>query len=174
MRNLKSIGLTFGLGALLLAASNMVQASPASAQSDPASGQKTPEEKPAYAVGTAGLGTYANESGDFILKRLLDSENFGGAELDVAEMTFPVGYEGRGHLHGPIEIFYVLSGRMRHVVNGIAVDLEPGMIGMVRPGDTVEHIVLSETPLKTLVIWLPGGLSQDIAGNLKRVEAPDE
>lgn len=162
-----TISLTLGLGAFVLAAS-------AAAQGDPTPGVKTSEKELGYVVGTAGLGTYADAAGTFILKRLLDADNFGGAELDVAELTFPVGYKGRGHLHAPIEIFYVLEGRMRHVVNGIAVDLDPGMIGLVRPGDTVEHIVLSEVPLKTLVIWLPGGFAQRLAGNLKQLKAPKD
>ena len=131
-------------------------------------------EKAPYEISSAGLGTYANSSGVFMIKRLLDSANFGGTELDIAELTFGPEYQGRVHTHVPIEIFYVLSGRLRHVVNGIAADLEPGMIGVVRPGDEVEHIVLSDVPLRMLVIWLPGGLAERLAGNLKRLEEAAE
>ncbi len=140
-----------------------------------AAAEETQEaEKTPYEISSNGLGTYANPSGSFILKRLLDSANLGGAELDIAELTFGPDYRGRVHTHGPIEIFYVLSGRLRHVVNGVAADLEPGMIGVVRPGDEVEHIVLSEEPLHMLVIWLPGGLAERLAGNLEPLEGPGE
>lgn len=131
-------------------------------------------EKAPYEISSKGLGSYANPSGSFILKRLLDSANFGGTELDIAELTFGPDYRGRVHTHVPIEIFYVLSGRLRHVVNGVAADLDPGMIGVVRPGDEVEHIVLSEEPLHMLVIWLPGGLAERLAGDLKPLEAPED
>jgi hypothetical protein len=31
------------------------------------------------------------------------------------------------------------------------------MVGIVRAGDIVEHINQTDTPVKTLVIWVPGG-----------------
>jgi mannose-6-phosphate isomerase-like protein (cupin superfamily) len=140
-----------------------------------AAAEETQEaEKTPYEISPKGLGTYANPSGSFILKRLVDSANFGGNEIDVAELTFGPEYQGRVHTHAPIEIFYVLSGRLRHVVNGVAADLEPGMIGVVRPGDEVEHIVLSKEPLRTLVIWLPGGLAERLAGNLQPLVKPKD
>ena len=157
-----------GAGVLLLAFAGPLAAA-AAAAAETQEAEKTP-----YEISSDGLGTYTNPSGSFILKRLLDSANFGGAELDVAELTFGPDYQGRVHTHRPIEIFYVLSGRLRHVVNGVAADLGPGMIGVVRPGDQVEHIVLSEEPLHMLVIWLPGGLAELLAGNLKPLEIADE
>ena len=155
-------------GALLLALAGTLAAAAAAAE-ETQEAEKTP-----YEISSDGLGTYANPSGSFILKRLLDSANFGGGEIDVAELTFGPDYQGRVHTHRPVEIFYVLSGRLRHVVNGLAVDLDPGMIAVVRPGDEVEHIVLSEEPLHMLVIWLPGGLAQGLAGNLEPLEVADE
>ena len=157
-----------GAGALLLAL-----AGPLNAAATAAEESREAEQVP-YEISSDGLGTYANPSGSFKLKRLLDSANFGGAEVDIAELTFGPDYQGRVHTHGPIEIFYVLSGRLRHVVNGVAADLEPGMIGVVRSGDEVEHIVLSKEPLRTLVIWLPGGLAERIAGNLEELDGPQE
>ncbi len=157
--------MTAGAGALLLALAGTF----------PAAAEETQEaEKVPYEISSNGLGTYANPSGSFTLKRLLDSANFGGAELDIAELTFGPDYQGRVHTHQPIEIFYVLSGRLRHVVNGVAADLEPGMIGVVRPSDQVEHIVLSKEPLRMLVIWVPGGLAERLAGNLRPVDGPEE
>ena len=154
-----------GAGLLLLASAGALAAAAEETQET----ERTP-----YEISSDGLGTYSNPSGSFILKRLLDSANFGGTELDVAELTFGPDYQGRVHTHAPIEIFYVLSGRLRHVVNGVAADLDPGMIGVVRPGDEVEHIVLSDQPLRMLVIWVPGGLAERLAGNLKSLDGPKE
>ena len=39
------------------------------------------------------------------------------------------------------------------------------MVGIVRPGDVVVHRVISDVPVKALVIWAPGGEADRIAGN---------
>ncbi len=90
-------------------------------------------------------------------KILVDSANLGGDETRIAELTFPAGYSGQAHLHDAIEIFYVLSGRFGHEVNGVPAFLEPGQVGIVRPGDTVAHSVRGSEPAVVLTIWLPGG-----------------
>ena len=87
----------------------------------------------------------------------------GGAEVEVGEITFPGKSPGGGHVHQTNEIFYVLSGRMEHIVNGESAVLDPGMIGIVRKGDTVSHKILSEKPCKALVIWAPGGEADRLA-----------
>lgn len=51
----------------------------------------------------------------------------------------------------------MLSGVLEHEVNGQSHRLEPGMVGIVRPEDTVAHRVLSDEPVTTLVIWAPAG-----------------
>lgn len=90
-------------------------------------------------------------------KILVDAANLGSEETRIAELTFPVGYAGPSHLHDAIEIFYVLSGRFGHAVNGVAGTLEPGDIGIVRPGDDIVHSVIGNVPAVVLTIWLPGG-----------------
>jgi hypothetical protein len=42
-------------------------------------------------------------------------------------------------------------------VNGKLYRLTPGMIGIVRPGDHVRHIVPKSGPAKVLIIWAPAG-----------------
>ena len=96
-------------------------------------------------------------SNPILFKILVDAANLGGEETRIAELTFPAGYSGQGHLHDAIEIFYVLSGRFGHEVNGQAGILEPGDIGIVRPGDTVAHSVPGDEPAVVLTVWLPGG-----------------
>ncbi|MCH7475211.1 MAG: hypothetical protein IIA27_11105 [Gemmatimonadetes bacterium] len=39
---------------------------------------------------------------------------------------------------------------------------------IVRPGDTVVHRVVSDVPVKALVIWAPGGEADRIAGNFRQ------
>lgn len=102
--------------------------------------------------------------GGTTIRLLLEAANLGGTEIEVAEITFPVGADpSRGHRHGSIEIFYVVEGTLGHVVNGREFRLEPGMLGVVRPDDSVAHRVLSEVPVKALVLWVPGGEADRIA-----------
>lgn len=96
--------------------------------------------------------------GDAIdFKVLVDAANLGGEETRIAELTFSPDYAGPPHAHDAIEIFYVLSGRFGHNVNGTQAVLEPGDIGICRPGDTIIHSVEGEEPAVVLTIWLPGG-----------------
>src|SRR5271154_2360953 len=90
-----------------------------------------------YSYGTKGLLEF-QDSGER-WKLLLDESNLGGKELDMAELTLPAGEVVGSHHHGAVEIFYVLSGRLGHEVNGEMHMLTPGMVGVVRPEDSVRH-----------------------------------
>src|SRR5438876_294803 len=94
--------------------------------------------------------TYVSASGTR-LRVLLDQASLGGAEVEVAEITFAPGSDSGDHVHGATEIFYVLSGELEHVVNGKSVTLGPGMLGFVRPPDGVRHRVKPGAPTKALV-----------------------
>lgn len=97
------------------------------------------------------------------IKLLVDKSNLGGPEVEIGELSLPVSYgKGLPHVHQSNEIFYVLSGKLGHTVKGELNVLEPGMIGIVRAGDVVAHSVLSDEPVKALVIWAPGGESENI------------
>lgn len=104
-------------------------------------------------------GTRSFPIGAIDVKVLVEESVLGGDEIEIVEMTFPPGgpTSGGQHRHGRVEIFYVLSGVLEHEVDGEAHRLEPGMVGIVRPEDSVAHRVLSEEPVRTLVIWAPGG-----------------
>ena len=95
--------------------------------------------------------------GPLSFKGLVDASNLGGEETRIAELTFNPDYVGQPHTHDAIEIFYVLSGRFGHNVNGVPGILEAGEIGICRPGDTIIHTVESDEPAVVLTIWLPGG-----------------
>ena len=97
------------------------------------------------------------EGGPLEWKVLVDAANLGGIETRIAELTFNTDYEGQPHTHDAIEIFYVLSGRFGHNVNGEPGVLEAGEIGICRPGDTIIHSVEGDEPAVVLTIWLPGG-----------------
>lgn len=98
------------------------------------------------------------------IKLLLEAANLGDTSIEVAEITFPVGTNPTaGHRHGSTEIFYVVEGVLDHVVNGVSHRLEPGMVGVVKPGDQVAHRVLSDVPVKAVVMWVPGGEAARLA-----------
>lgn len=90
------------------------------------------------------------------VKVLIDSATLGGKELELAHLTFPPGGAPRAHVHGHVEVLYVLSGALDHVVNGVSHPLKPGMAGIVRPGDQVTHRVMGADSVRVLVIWAPG------------------
>ena len=116
-----------------------------------------PESSKKYAYATQGLVEIPHH-----LRLLLDESNLGGQELEMAEMTFAAGEIDGNHLHGSVEIFYVLSGALGHEVNGELHWLNPGMVGVVRPGDTVRHIAPKDSDVKVLVIWAPAGEAKRI------------
>lgn len=94
-------------------------------------------------------------------KLLVDRSNLGGKELEMLELTMQAGTVVPSHMHGSLEIIYVLSGTYDHEVNGKLYRLTPGMVGLVRPGDHVRHLVPKSGPTKVLIIWVPGGEAKD-------------
>jgi quercetin dioxygenase-like cupin family protein len=110
-----------------------------------------------YAPSGAGTRLLDGPSGVKV-KLLVEQSNLGGTEVEIGEITFPAGYKkSPAHGHGHVEIFYVLSGKLGHEVNGTKHTIEPGMVGIVRPGDRVVHSVESDEPVRALVIWAPAG-----------------
>jgi quercetin dioxygenase-like cupin family protein len=97
--------------------------------------------------------TYRSHGGT-TLRLILDSTNV-GTEVSLGEMTFPPNAHSGEHVHGAIEIFYVLSGELEHVVNGKSQFLEPGMVGYVKPPDKIRHKT-GPAGAKVVVMWVPG------------------
>jgi quercetin dioxygenase-like cupin family protein len=118
----------------------------------------------------ADVRVYQSPNGGTQIKLLLDESNLGGTEIEIGEITFPPGANSGSHPHGSTEIFYVLEGELEHVVNGESHVLGPGMLGFVRPPDSVNHIVPGDQPVKALVIWAPGGEAQRIVSRWDRIE----
>jgi len=112
---------------------------------------------PTYSYATNGVLDGITGRGGEKWKLLLDKSNLGGNELEAAEVTLPAGTSVPSHQHGSVEIIYVLSGVYGHEVNGRLYLLKPGMVGIVRPGDSVRHLVPKSGPAKVLILWAPPG-----------------
>lgn len=110
-----------------------------------------------YSRATAGVRDFM--LGATAVKVLIDSATLGGGEMELAHLTFVPNPNAplRNHVHGRVEILYVLSGRLDHVVNGVSHMLTPGMAGIVRPGDQVAHRIPGPDTTRVLVMWAPGG-----------------
>ena len=113
----------------------------------------------------AAQATYRSPSGA-TLKLLLDDSNV-GPEVSVGELTFPPNSDSGDHQHGAIEMFYVLSGELEHIVNGKSQILKPGMTGHVRPPDKIRHKT-GPAGAKVVVIWVPGDEAKKIASRWKK------
>jgi quercetin dioxygenase-like cupin family protein len=99
-------------------------------------------------------GTTYRSPGGATLRLLLDDSNV-GPEVSVGELTFPPNTDSGEHTHGAIEMFYVVSGELEHVVNGKSQILTPGMTGYVKPPDRIRHKT-GPAGAKVVVIRVPG------------------
>ena len=111
--------------------------------------------------------TYRSASGT-TLRLMLDETNL-GAEASLGELTFPANSDSGEHTHGAVEMFYVLSGELEHVVNGKSQLLSPGMAGFVKPPDRVRHKT-GAAGARAVVVWVPGAEGRSLASRWKPVE----
>jgi quercetin dioxygenase-like cupin family protein len=118
-------------------------------------------QPPSYA--RMSRGTRWLEGPGVAIKVLVEAANAGGGEVEVAELTLQPASSAVNHLHGSHEILYIVEGVLDHVVNGETHRLEPGMVGIVRQGDTVAHKVVSTTPVRAVIVWAPGGEADRLA-----------
>ncbi len=109
--------------------------------------------------------TYRSPSGT-TLRLMLDDTNL-GSEVSVGEIIFPPNQDSGEHAHDAIEIFYVVSGELEHVVNGRSQVLKPGMSGFVRPPDKVRHKT-GPAGAKAVVVWAPGIEGRRVASRWTR------
>jgi quercetin dioxygenase-like cupin family protein len=110
--------------------------------------------------------TIYRSPGGTTLKLMLDDTNVGSA-VTLAEMAFPANTDSGDHQHGAIEMFYVISGELEHVVNGHSYVLKPGMAGYVKPPDTIRHKT-GPAGAKVVVVWVPGDEGKKIAARWKK------
>lgn len=135
-----------------------------------------PADTPQYDAEAKGT-RWLDGPGGIKVKMLVEPTSLGGGELELGEITFPAEYKkSPPHRHAQVELFYVLEGKLGHAVNGVEHVIEPGMVGIVRPGDSVVHSVESDGPVRALVIWAPGGEAEILikAGVFKPRPLDDE
>jgi quercetin dioxygenase-like cupin family protein len=129
-----------------------------------AAAQETrPVEPPAAEYARTTHGTRWLEAPGVAIKVLVEASNFGGGDVEIAELRLEPGSSGAEHRHGSHELIYLLEGVLDHVVNGAAHRLEPGMVAIVKQGDAVAHRVVSPTPVRALLVWAPGGEAERLA-----------
>lgn len=109
--------------------------------------------------------TYRSKSGT-TLRLMLDESNV-GAEISLGEIVFPPNLDSGDHKHDAVEIFYVVSGELEHVVNGKSEMLRAGMAGYVKPPDTVRHKT-GAAGAKAVVVWVPGSEAKKITARWTR------
>ncbi len=156
---------------LLLTASalSLVPAAAALASDAPSAAPSTAPSAPSYAYATNGIKQQISGGLGSEWKLLVDPSNLGGQELDMVQVTLPAGTVVGRHTHRSVEIIYVLSGVYEHEVNGTLYRLTRGMVGIVRPGDHVRHMVPKSGPAKLLIIWAPAGEAERLLGHAKGV-----
>ena len=140
-------------------------AAPFAAGAEPAG--SAPDASQHYTYATNGITDHIGGGSGAEWKLLLNESNLGGKELQMVEVTLAPGTTVPSHTHGALEVVYVLSGTYEHEVNGKRYSLTPGMVGIVRPGDHVRHLVPKSGPAKLLIIWVPAGEAERILRNAK-------
>ncbi|MFQ5346487.1 MAG: cupin domain-containing protein [Rhodothalassiaceae bacterium] len=120
-------------------------------------GGSTQPEPARYDIATSGSRAIIGRDGTSAIRTLIEAANLGGREFEMAEVTFRPRTSIGDHLHDSLEVLSGLEGESRHVVGGRAATLGPGMLGIVRPGDAVQHIVDGPEAARALVIWVPAG-----------------
>lgn len=109
---------------------------------------------------------------DVFIKTLVERENYGNGDVEVAELHIPKVpksgqvVQGLEHTHRSTEIFYVISGRMGHIINGKKHVIQAGEVGIVHAGEKIIHTVEGDEPVKAIVIWVPGGEADNLADNM--------
>ena len=128
--------------------------------------QQKPEHDPAayerYDIVSDGTRRFEwdTETGPAWIKVLIEESNLGSRGAEIAEVYFPANYHGQPHPH-ELEIIYVLEGELDHIVNGESHLLGPGMVGVVRARDRVVHKSVTDTGVRTLIVW---PLGKEVAG----------
>ena len=131
------------------------------------------QDSTGYRRSSNGTRVLENDAGTTI-RILVERSVLGDSGIEIAEATLPVG-AGAGpasHRHGSAEMIYVISGELDHIVNGTAHRLTPGMVGIVKPADTVIHRVVGQAPVKVLLIWAPGGEVDRLAQRFRQRPIP--
>jgi mannose-6-phosphate isomerase-like protein (cupin superfamily) len=110
-----------------------------------------------YFVRSADVPSYhpANHTGT-VNRRLIGPDNVGAKNVEVVLGMVEKGKGALPHAHPGIEqVCYVLEGRARAEVGGESCDLSPGDCCFFPAGMPHAFTVISDEPVKVLVIYTP-------------------
>jgi quercetin dioxygenase-like cupin family protein len=110
-----------------------------------------------YFVRAADVPAYhpANHTGT-VNRRLIGAENVGASKLEVVLGVVEKGKGALPHAHPGIEqVCYMIEGRARAEVDGEACELGPGDCCFFPPDMPHVFTVVSDEPVKVLVIYSP-------------------
>ena len=97
----------------------------------------------------------ANHTGT-VNRRLIGRDNVGARSLEVVLGVIEKGKGALPHAHPGIEqVCYMLAGRARAEVSGESCELEPGDCCFFPPDMPHAFTVLSDEPVRVLVIYSP-------------------
>lgn len=89
-------------------------------------------------------------------RRLIGADTVGARQLEVIHGTVQKGQGALPHAHPGIEqVCYILEGKARAEVNGEVCELGPGDCCFFPAGARHVFTVVSDTPVKVLVIYSP-------------------
>jgi len=92
-----------------------------------------------------------------IMKRILLHESELPCSVRLSHATLTPGQQVSPHSHEDLyEIFYVLSGCGKFVVNGETLEVSEGSTILIDPGEVHEVINCSERDMSLLYFGLPG------------------
>jgi mannose-6-phosphate isomerase-like protein (cupin superfamily) len=114
-------------------------------------------DSPTYFISTEEVEGYhpANHVGT-LNRRIIGSETVGARHLEVIHGTIQKGKGALPHAHPGIEqVCYVLEGRARAEIGGQSRELGPGDCCFFPPDEMHVFTVVSDEPVKLLVIYSP-------------------
>ncbi|MFO1189307.1 MAG: cupin domain-containing protein [Alphaproteobacteria bacterium] len=117
----------------------------------------TAPNQPRFFVNPDDVAAYtpANHAGTFN-KRLIGPETVGARNIEVVLGQAVKSGGALPHAHPDLEqVVYVLAGKLRGELGGQTHDLGPGECAFIPPGLAHAFYVVSEEPMRALVIYSP-------------------
>lgn len=92
---------------------------------------------------------------DDVAIKVIAYRDEGPENIAIGEVTLPGGYDSKEHGHISAEWIYVISGKLKQTVNGVAEEHSPGGLSIAPPNSSLIHEVTSEEPAKLMILWFP-------------------
>ena len=89
-------------------------------------------------------------------KVLVDEKRVEGAPLGLYHLTFAPGGSSTEHVHKTeVEVFYCLKGKGRTVVAGREIELVPGRVVYIHPGESHQTFCAGNEDFEMLCLFSP-------------------